>query len=73
MTSPITPELQSKIAIWRSKSADGTISLAEMREAIIALRAGRKAAIEAASASRKSSPKRPSKSADDMLGELEGL
>lgn len=74
MTSPIPPALESKIAEWRRKSADGTITLQEVREAIIAMRGGRVAAQEAAAASgKKSSSKKPARSADDMLGELGGL
>lgn len=73
-TSPITPELQSQIAIWRAKSADGTITLDEMRQAIILMRGGRTGAQEAAAASgKKSSTKKPVRKADDMLSELEGL
>lgn len=68
MSSPVTPELQSKIALWRRKAQDGTITLDEMKEAIIAMRMGRKSAAEAAASSGKK--KKPTRSADDMLGEL---
>jgi hypothetical protein len=67
-----SPELQSKIAIWRAKSADGTITTEELREAIRELRAGRISAGEAARSTRKRAiAEIPS--ADDMLKELEGL
>lgn len=70
----VTPEMQSKIAEWRRKAADGSITLPEMKEAIIALRAGRTAAAAAAAASGKSSRKKtPARSADDLLSELGGL
>lgn len=68
----ITPELQSKIAVWRQKAAADTLSIDEMREAIAALRGSRRSAVEASAASKRSS-KSPARSADDMLGELEGL
>jgi hypothetical protein len=68
----VPPDLQSKIAMWRRKSNDGTITLEEMKEAIIALRSGRKAAAEASAASGKKT-KQPTRSADDMLSELGGL
>lgn len=74
MTSPISPELQSNIAMWRRKSADGTITLDEMKAAIIAMRQGRKSAAEAAASSAKGSRKKaPARSADDMLSELGNL
>ena len=72
-TQVVPPELQSKILEWRRKSADGTITLDEMKQAIIALRSGRKAAAEAASASGSKRAKKPTRSADDMLAELGGL
>jgi hypothetical protein len=71
MSSPITPELQSKLFVWRQKAADGTISLDDMREAIKALRAGRQSAVvesKASGGTRKA--KGPARSADDLLGEL---
>lgn len=72
--SPISPELQSKIALWRAKSQEGTITLEEMREAIILMRGGRKTAQEAAASSgKKASAKKPARAVDDMLNELEGL
>jgi len=63
--SIISPELQNKLSIWRSKAAAGTITLEEMREAIVALRAGRKGA-----AAEPKGTKRSSRSADDLLGDL---
>ena len=68
--SPITPEMQSKLAIWRQKASEGTISIDEMRQAVRELRAGRQAAIQSASAAKKSSSKAPARSVDDLLGEL---
>ena len=63
--SIISPELQNKLSIWRSKAAAGTITLEEMREAIVALRAGRKGAAAAPSTKSKSN-----RSADELLGDL---
>ena len=66
----LSPELQNRMSEWRAKAAAGTITLAEMKDAIVALRGSRKTAAEAASASKS---KKPAKSADALLGELEGL
>lgn len=70
-----TPELQQKMSIWRQRASEGVITPDEMREAILALREDRKAAIEASSAKKSSSSrsKAPAKSADDLLGELDAL
>jgi hypothetical protein len=52
MTTPSTPvqspELQSKLALWRQKSIDGTITLEELKEAVKIMRADRHAALDAA-------------------------
>ena len=47
----ISLDLEYKISIWRKKTADSTITLEEMKEAIIALRAGRLSAAEASAKS----------------------
>ncbi len=65
MPSPITPELQNNLAIWRQKAAAGTLSIEEMREAVKLLRAGRVSASYEVKG-----PKKASKSADELLGEL---
>lgn len=70
MTSPIPLELQAKIASWRLKAAEGTLSIEEMKEGIVYLRAGRLTAATAAKSSKKKSVAPP---ADDMLADLEGL
>ena len=67
-----SPELQSKIQMWKQKSLDGTITIEEMKEAIIHLRGDRPSSADAPKAS-KSRTKGPVRSADDMLGELDGL
>lgn len=61
------PELLSKIAEWRAKAADGTMTAEDYREAIAALRAGR---LSAATSSKKAPKKKEVASGDDMLKEL---
>lgn len=74
MSNPIPLELQSKIAAWRLKAADGTLTLDEMKEAIVHLRAGRLSAAVAASAAKKSSASGAKKTvisnSDDLLDEI---
>lgn len=68
-----SPELQSKIAEYRAKAADGTITLDEMRQAIIHMRGDRYAALNAAAKAGRTSKakdKGPVKSADDLLSEI---
>lgn len=42
-----SPELQSKLALWRQKSIDGTITLEELKEAVRIMRSDRHAALDA--------------------------
>ena len=70
MTSPVPLELQAKIASWRLKAADGTLTLDEMKEGIKYLRAGRVTAAAASKSTKKRSVAPP---AEDMMAELEGL
>lgn len=76
MAEAQSPELQSKIAIWREKAIDGTITVEEMKEAVIALRAGRVSAAHASEGARakKAATGKPTLSldADDLLAELGG-
>lgn len=69
----LTPEQQTKLAYYRSKNADGTITVDELKDAVIMMREARLAAQAANAASGKTKKKTPSKSADDLLGELENL
>lgn len=71
--SPVTLEMQAKLAEWRRKSAEGTITLEEMKEAIIALRAGRLAASAAASVAKRKAAAKVIPNADELLDEIEGL
>jgi hypothetical protein len=63
-------ELQAQVQVWRRKSADGTLTQDEMRQAILALRQGR---ISAGMASAKSKKAKAPVNADDLLAELGGL
>jgi hypothetical protein len=66
-----SPELQSQIAIWQQKCINNTITPEEMKQAIIAMRQGRVAAMNQASRSSGSrKAKGPARSADAMLGDL---
>lgn len=67
-----SPELQSKLAIFRQKVADGTITPDELKEAADLLRQERKTAVIAAG-KRASKSKAPGKSADALLAELDAL
>jgi len=69
----MTPELQSKIIILRQKANEGTLTLDEMKEAIVLLRGSRRSASIASETSRRTKARKEVKSADELLGELEGL
>ncbi len=74
MTLSTDPAFHLKLAEYRRKSADGTITLDEMREAVKLMRQGRvaAAATSAASRSKKAASAAPV-NADNLLAELEGL
>lgn len=73
MTLP-SPEIINKVNEWRRKAADGTITLEEQKEAILLLRQNRTSALTASAAGKKKpSAKKPAKSADELLNELDGL
>ena len=73
MSSPIPLDLQSKIATWRLRAADGTLTLDEMKEAFVFLRQGRLAAASSAATAKRKKAIAEIPHADDMLGELEDL
>lgn len=75
MSNPVPLELQAKIATWRIKAAEGTLTLEEMKEGIILLRAGRCTAAVAAQSAAKTRKRAIAEipSADDMLADLDGL
>lgn len=62
-------ELQSRIAVWRAKATDGTLTQEEMREAIQVMRQGRMSAATS-SASRKAKVIAAIPSADDLLNDM---
>ena len=70
----MSPEVQSRIAVLRQKAADGSVTLEEMKEAIVLIRGDRASAAIASETSRrnKSTKKAEIKSADEMLNELGG-
>ena len=69
----MTPEMNAKIAIWRQKALDNTLTVEDMKEAILALRGDRVGAAVASDKSRKAKAKTVVPSADDLMAELEGL
>jgi len=70
----MTPEQRTRIEQFRQKAIAKTITVEEMKEAVILMRESRLAAQAANASSGKSrKPKAPARSADDLLGELEGL
>ena len=73
MTSPVSPELSAKIASWRMKVADGTITQEELKEAIAHLRAGRLTAAQAATKSKIAKARVAAPSAESLLGELDSM
>lgn len=69
----VPPDLQSKITMWRSKEVSGTLTIDDMKDAVLALRQGRRSAAVASASSGKKSPKKSSRSAEDLLSELGAL
>jgi hypothetical protein len=68
--STYTAETLQKLQLWRAKAADGTLTLDEMREAVVLMRGDRKAGQSASSTTRRAKAKAEIPSADDMLSEL---
>jgi len=67
-----TPELDAQIAIWRQKALDDTMTPAEYKLAIDALREGRMSAARASDAARRKKARAVVPEADDLLAELGG-
>ena len=63
----------TKIAIWRQKAVDGTLTTEEMKEAILVLRGDRRGAAIASDKARKAKAGVAIPTADDLLAELGGL
>ena len=66
----ISPDLQAKIALWRQKAIEGTLSEEEMAQAVVALRGGRVGAQIASTTSKAKKAGAFVPNADDLLGEL---
>lgn len=66
-------ELQAKIAVWRQRSADGTMTVEEYRTAIAEIRGDRKSAHAASDQSRRTKAKAVVPDAKTLLSELGGL
>ncbi len=69
----MTPELTAKIAMWRYKAAQGTLTKEEELEAVAALRSGRVGAAVASERSRTAKAKVAIPDANDLLDEIGGL
>ncbi len=67
-----SPQLQSRIATWRQKATEGTMTLEEAKEAVAALREGRMSVPAEAAAKRKKAVA-AIPTADSLLSELDGL
>jgi hypothetical protein len=67
-----SPEVNARLESLRHKAAQRTISQEELAEAVRLLRQGRSTAVQAAARKRSAAVKQ-TRSADDLLGELEGL
>ena len=65
-------DLNRKIAYWRQRSAEGQLTVEEMKEAIIALRGGRVSAAIASGNSRAKKSPVIVQDSDDLLNELRG-
>lgn len=75
MTNPVPLELQMKIAQWRQKAQipagePGSLTREEMKEAIVALRAGRVAAANASATAKRKRAIAEIPAAADMLNDL---
>jgi hypothetical protein len=66
----VSPETASRIQIWRQRARDGTLTEADMAEAIAALRGERQGAAIASDTSRRKNAKAAVPDAESMLAEL---
>lgn len=66
----MSPELTSRIQIWRQRARDGVLTEADMAEAINALRGERRGAAMASDNARRKTAKAAVPDADSMLREL---
>jgi len=68
----MSPDLQAKIAVWRQRAAEGTLTALEEKEAIAALRAERVSAAHASEGARRKKAIAVIPSSDDLLAEALG-
>ena len=68
-----TLDTMTKIAIWRQKAIDGTLTVEEMKEAIQVMRGDRRGAAIASDKARKAEAGVAIPTADDLLAELGDL
>lgn len=66
----MSPEVASKLAMWRQKAIDNTLTQDDMKEAIRIMRGDRVGAAIASSTSRRAKAKAEIPKADDLLAEL---
>lgn len=73
-----SPEMLNKIALWRAKADQGTMTIEDWKQAMTDLRASRGAAQAAQAAAKKAgvntrAPKAPARSTEDLKAGLRGL
>jgi len=66
----ISSELAAKIASWRQKAVEGTLTEEEMKEAIVLLREGRAAALASSATAKRTRAVAAIPKADDLLDEI---
>lgn len=69
----MSPELLAKIAVWRQKALDKTLTVEDQKEAIAAIRGDRKNAANASEQSKRTKAKAAVPDAKALLGDLMGL
>lgn len=68
----LSPEVASRLAVWRQKAVDNTLTREEMKEAILLLRGNRRSAAVASTASKAKKAKVELPDGDDLLKDLLG-
>ncbi len=68
----LQPETASKLAIWREKAKNNTLTRDEMREAVALLRGDRRGAAAASTQAKAKRAKAEIPDGDDLLKELMG-
>lgn len=65
-----SPDLEAKLAVWRARALEGTLTLDELRESTSLLREGRQAAAQASDSARRKKAKAVIPSAEELEREL---